>query len=250
MYMKRDNKHEFSFYLADLSLLLSENSSTISIADADLIHRIIFVLRLEITDECILFDGNCHARVSISRLVKHKFVECKVLQVQKNDQLMPEITILLPLLKRDSLETALYSLTEVGVNTIQLVITHKSQQKWTQKEHERALNIIHAAAEQSKQYSPVTLLEPIDLSKALIQSNAQTKLFFDPAGAPIMQTLKNVSRTSLLTVAIGPEGDLTTEEKDALKKSGFIFTTLTPTILRACQAASLSVAIVRSLIRS
>ena len=40
------------------------------------------------------------------------------------------------------------------------------------------------------------------------------------------------------------------ELRQLLKKAGFVFTALTPTILRACQAAALAVGIIRSLIRS
>lgn len=247
--MKRDNKHEFSFYLENLSSLLSKNSSTIIITDTDLVHRIMYVLRLEIADECILFDAEVHARAIITQMTKHKSVQCSIVSVQKNTHIKPEITILLPLLKRDSLESALYSLTEVGVNTIQLVITQKSQQKWTQKDHERALNIIHAAAEQSKQFNAIKFLEPITLDKAVSLSDNSIRLFFDPAGITLSKQIGALNEAQSYILAIGPEGDLTTDEKELLKTSGFIFTALTPTILRACQAAALAVGIIRSLIR-
>lgn len=247
--MKRDNKHEFSFYLESLNQLLQKNSKTLSITDKDLVHRIMFVVRLEIGDECIFFDNQVNTKVSIVQMSKHKSVECKITEVKKNAQIKPEITILLPLLKRDAFESALYSLTETGVNTIQLIITDKSQQKWTAKDHERALSIIHAAAEQSKQFCSVKFLEPVEFDQVL-PLNASQKLFFDPAGFSLSSLTDSFNASQSFIVAIGPEGDLTTQEKELLKKAGFIFVSLTPTILRACQAAALSVAIIRSLIRS
>ena len=55
-----------------------------------------------------------------------------------NTILQPHITVLLPLLKRDDLDTVLYSLVEMGVNTIQLMITKKVQRKWgKEKEYDR-----------------------------------------------------------------------------------------------------------------
>lgn len=246
--MKRDNKHEFSFYLESLTQLLQKNNKTLSVTDKDLVHRIMFVVRLEIGDECIFFDNQFNAKVSIVQMTKHKSVECRIIEVEKNTHIKPEITILLPLLKRDSFESALYALTETGVNTIQLVITQKSQQKWTAKDHERALSIIHAAAEQSKQFCSVKLIEPVALEKVL-HLNASQKIFFDPAGFHLSSITDafNVSQSFIL--AIGPEGDLTMQEKELLKKADFMFTALTPTILRACQAASLTVGIIRSLVR-
>ncbi len=47
---------------------------------------------------------------------------------------------------------------------------------------------------------------------------------------------------------IGPEADLTATEKKQLKDLGVAFCALTPTILRACQAAALSGAIFRSIL--
>lgn len=247
--MKRDNKHEFSFYFNGLSEQLSKNSKSVTITYPDLIHRIMFVVRLELGDECILFDNAQRVHVSINQMVKHKLVHAEVLQVQNNIQIVPKITILLPLLKRESLESALYSLTEVGVNTIQLVITQKSQQKWTAKDQERAFAIIHSAAEQSKQFAEVKLLEPIELEKVIGQINASQKIFFDPTGLYLSALTTAFNGSQSFALAIGPEGDLTTYEKELLKKAGFTFTALTPTILRACQAASLAVAIIRSLVR-
>ncbi len=45
---------------------------------------------------------------------------------------------------------------------------------------------------------------------------------------------------------IGPEGDLTKEEKAYLKEQGFLFCALTPTVLRAQQAVALGLGILRS----
>lgn len=247
--MKRDNKHEFSFYLESLNQQLQKNNKLLVVTDKDLVHRIMFVVRLELGDECIFFDHQINAKVAIVAMTKHKSVECKILQLEKNTNIKPEITILLPLLKRDSFEAALYALTETGVNTIQLVITQKSQQKWTAKDHERALGIIHAAAEQSKQFCAVKLLEPVELEKVL-NLNASVKIFFDPSGFALSAITDSFNISQSFVLALGPEGDLTTQEKESLKKAGFVFTALTPTILRACQAAALAVGIIRSLIRS
>lgn len=75
------------------------------------------------------------------------------------------------------------------------------------------------------------------------------KIFFDPQGSKIEVLLPEIKNAQHIILAIGPEGDLTSEEKDLIKRSGFIFATLTATILRACQAALLSAGIIRSFIR-
>ena len=47
---------------------------------------------------------------------------------------------------------------------------------------------------------------------------------------------------------IGPEADLSTEEKNLLLKEYFSFVKLTPTVLRAYQAAGIALGIFRSLL--
>jgi len=47
---------------------------------------------------------------------------------------------------------------------------------------------------------------------------------------------------------IGPEGDLTAQEKELLKERGVQFLRLTPTILRAQQAVVVAMGIFRSLL--
>ena len=46
--------------------------------------------------------------------------------------------------------------------------------------------------------------------------------------------------------SVGPEGDLTLEEKAYLKQLGFVFCALTPTVLRAQQAVALGLGVLRS----
>ena len=247
-----NEKHLFALHHSDLADEIGNISSgkELTITDSDLAHRIISILRLSIGESFILFDRNVHAIVSLSGSVKHKLVKAVLKEKSKNSILSPEIIFLLPLLKKESFETALYSLVEIGVTQIQLLYTQKSQQRWGQKELERSQKIIIAAAEQSKNFNYPELRAPLSLSSVLEQLPLQSKkIFFDPAGSPIEKLLPDLKGIKEITLAIGPEGDLTSEEKELLKQSGFIFTRLTPTILRACQAAAVSTGIIRSYIR-
>jgi RsmE family RNA methyltransferase len=58
-----------------------------------------------------------------------------------------------------------------------------------------------------------------------------------------------VKRAGATVLFVGPEGDLTDQEKVLLKQNGFIFCALTPTILRACEAIALGAGVVRSILR-
>ncbi len=249
----QSEKHLFALHHADLSdeIAGARIGAEISIADSDLTHRIVSILRVEVGESLILFDRNMHAIVSLLSSVKNKLVKVTLQEKNKNSFYSPEIIFLLPVLKKESLETALYSLAEMGVTKIQLVHTQKSQQRWEPREMERAQKIIIAAAEQSKNFGYPQLIAAKPLSAVIKQlSSESNKLFFDPAGSCLDKQLDQLKANSnSIILAIGPEGDLTGEEKELLKKADFSFTALTPTILRASQAAAVAAGIIRSYLR-
>lgn len=246
-------KHQFALHHSDLFDEISNavSGTEIVINDSDLAHRLITILRLELGQSFILFDKKMHAVVSLSGSIKNKLIKVKLEEKSYNKVLKPHITFLVPLLKKESLETALYSLTEIGVSAIQLLYTNKSQQRYTQKELERYQKIMIAAAEQSKNFNYPVLSAPQFFSTHLLALPADVpKLFFDPAGKNYGEQLSAITKSAQeIILAIGPEGDLTQLEKDLLKQHSFSFTALTPTILRACQAAALAAGIVRSYFR-
>ena len=252
-YANPAEKHQFALYASTITSLVSAltHGQSFTITDSDLIHRMITILRLTVGESLVLFDQKTQAKVTITNTVKNKSVQVTLDGKQSNHSYQPQLTFLLPLLKKEALETALYSLTEVGVNQIQLLTTQKSQQKWTPKEHERAHKIIIAAAEQSKNFAFPALLAPISIAQLPASKDHEHKLFFDPAGKTLASCLQNIQelKSGNIILAIGPEGDLTVEEKEKMKAAGFIFCSLTPTILRACQAAALSAGVIRSIIR-
>ena len=120
-------KHEFALCVESLSLLIQGKSAgdVLIFTDEKLIHRIINVLRLKVEDTCILFDRHIQACAIIVGAGK-KQISVRISSMQPTSALEPAITFLLPVLKRDDYESALYALAEVGVNTIQLVFTQKT----------------------------------------------------------------------------------------------------------------------------
>lgn len=241
--------HAFAVYVPTLSGLLESAGThhSITIAEPELVHRISVVLRAESGDGYIFFDQSMHAYVRITDIVKKKRIVVAVEKYEPNKVPSRAIHMLLPVLKRDALETAFYSLTEMGASTIQLVITQKSQHLLSAKELERAQRIIIAAAEQSKNYAFPLLFPPLSLEKVIVKHEKATKLFCDPAGIPLLRALESVD-ASAITVLIGPEGDLTEQEKQMLIQHGVVFCALTPTVLRACQAAGFVVGFIRTVL--
>ncbi len=246
--------HEFAVYYKELSKDLAlMRGPFLILKDADLIHRITRVLRLSVDSRCILFDRDMHVRTVVSAITP-KELTLELSERIINPIIKPYIRFLLPLLKKEDMEIAIYSLAELGINEIQIVTTAKVQRAWSgKKEYERLERIIIAAAEQSKCYHYPLLKEPISFKQSLelFASHKDPFFFFDPTGQQALTTIQYYAKTLFpsCTLMIGPEGDLTHQEKQDLTNNKIQFCALTPTILRACQAAAIGAGLFRSVFK-
>ncbi len=246
--MQHRNTHIFSLFTPNLSLNSWLIEQVIIVTDVDLIHRLVSVLRFVSGDHVVFFNQQCVVHVLIQEVSKKNIKVC-VQNIQKHHQLLPQVTFLLPLLKKEALEQAVYSLCELGVNKIQLVVTQKSRQSLLhEKEFLRLQNIVIAAAEQSKNYSFSQLLRPQKLSESFNACVQHFNVVFDPAGASFFDLREKFfqsSSTLSFSLLVGPEGGLTEQELELVKKNEFVSCALTPTILTAVQAVALGAGLFR-----
>lgn len=247
--------HEFSFYSDQASLIfaLSEKQELITITDEQLWHRLKHVVRAQPNTQLILFDTKEVVRVTLSALGTKNRISCTFHHSIKKTVLMPHITIMLPLLKKEALTDAFYTATELGANHIQLITTEKSQHAWSgPRDKERYEKVMIAAAEQSKQFMLPTVSDPLPLQDILKRcaSTQALHIHCDPNGAPLLnviQKIKDLSSTHI-SISIGPEGDLTSSERELLYQHNVIACALTPTVVRSTQALVIALGVVRSTI--
>lgn len=237
----RGQAHEFALYVPALMSDIKKDD-IVTLADADIVHRISRVLRLDIDDRLVLFDRSRHCLVSVKAITK-QHVQIQVIAQALHEKFRSHITLLLPLIKREALDQAIYSAVELGVNHIQLIYTQKVQRSWQEKELTRLEHVMIAAAEQSKNFLLPTIVRPISLQDV---SFSGLILFFDVQGQPYVQQLGAAKSPEAYTIIVGPEGDLTESEKFYLQQQQVAFVRLTPTILRVQQAVALAIGIVRS----
>ena len=240
------NEHEFALFYPDLSNVLEKSQTLISINDKEIVHRISRILRLQLDEHMVLFDQKIHVQVQITSISKNE-IAVAIKKCEKNKVLTPHITIRLGLLKRDALQEAIENLTVLGVNEIQLFTSEKINRAWGgAKEFDRLERLMIAAAEQSKQFVLPKLHEPITFS-SLAHTKTETNVFCDPQGTSFLELICSSKELSSLTIMIGPEGDLSDNEKEQLKKKNYQFCRLTSPILRAELATTIVAGIVRSL---
>ncbi len=236
--MKNREKHHFSFYFSELSAV---KISSCVITNSVFIHRLVTIMRYQIGDTFVLFNRDFHREVTISTISKKEVVvTCG--NIINNKKIEPEIILFLPVLKKESLEEGVYNAVVAGVTHIQLIITEKCHRKSiTSTERQRLEKIIIAACEQSKQYVLPMLQDPLLLNDACAHYKEYRIYYADFDGS----VLTKVADKSVIMV--GPEGDLTSEEKEFIRTQKAYFFLLTPTVLRSQEAVLVAIAHARML---
>lgn len=250
-----ETTHTFAFYTEVVRSLVRESRTDFyQLTDPELVYRMISILRLEKGDRIVLFDNYHHVKAIIRGVDGKKSMGIEIHEISPNKQLTPSIEWVLPLLKREAFEEALYTLTELGAQSIQPVLTHKTIRFFGgERETMRCQKILKAAAEQAKQYVLPHLhpIIPFEMWLAKEQPASVAKIFFDPTGLPLSEVIALVERQKHqhIIACAGPEGDLTPDEKMMLDDRGFVRCALTPTVLRAQQAVAVGLGALRSLLR-
>ncbi len=245
--MKKTTKHQFALYARQLEI----QDNIVNITDKELVQRMSNVLRLQTGDTVTLFDGQQAVDIVLVSFDK-KSIRGTIVSSVTVTPLKPEIQCIVPLLKRDALEEVIYAAGELGANSVQLVTTEKTQRTWGQeKELDRLQNIMIAACEQSKQFAIPRLSSPISLKQAVDKIKGRA-IFFDVCGLSAYEVVSSLrtrdNEEEALCMIIGPEADLTTDEKEFIREKVTVFCALTPTVLRAKQAFVVGLGILRSML--
>ena len=207
-----------------------KENNYLSLGDNDLYH-IRKVMRMN--------DGDI-----IEVVFKHELYLCeletdKAKIVKKQDMLKcnkPYITLIIPLLKEQKMDLILQKSTELGVDEIIPVeMKHsivKIEENKQDKKIERWQKICKEASEQSKRLeipqvnkicklADLESLKGVKLTCSTIEKSQNLKNY-----------LKNLGNYDRINLVIGPEGGLSKEEEEYLKKIGFVSVSLGNRIMR------------------
>lgn len=250
--------HTFAFYTDFVNFIVKNRAcfDIQEITDPLIIHRVTNILRLDKNNIIIIFNSQYNITCRIIGIEFKNKIIVELTGIEPNVLLRPTITALLPILKREAFESAIYYLTQMGVQNIQLLITEKTHNlinvKW---DNARVRKIMIAAAEQSKQFILPNLIDilPLDiylLSKLINKSDNNINIFFDKSGGSLLSFINSINSRNIehIFALVGPEADLTEKERAKLNEYGFNFCALTKTVLRSQDAVLLGVGALRSLL--
>lgn len=190
------------------------------LTDAELVHQITKVLKLQKGEAVVLSDGQGTERFGkIKNIGRSQVVVEFEEEIKRNKIKGPEVVLYLAILKKENFELVAQKATEVGVSAIVPIITERTVKLNLQSE--RIRKIIKEAAEQSGRNSLPELLPTTSFLESLAQlPQGEEKWFLDIEG----ESLSSVSRTkktkNRIHVFIGPEGGWSPEEKREAKKKG------------------------------
>ena len=226
------------------------------------------VLRLEVSDEIVLFnsDGNDYA-CAITSIKKNEVLVIVKTFVNITNESPLNITLLQGISSGDRMDYTIQKAVELGVTAIVPIITTRSVVKLSNERAEKRLahwqHIVHAACEQSGRAFVPTVATPLTLSAWLATTPSPfkgvgwgegktppTRILLNPIGALRLSELpKPTGNIELRTVEllVGAEGGLSQSEIDTALSHGFKSVVLGARILRTETAALTAIAAMQTL---
>ena len=199
-------------------------------------HHAASVLRMKVGDRIGLLDGKgVSALADLVEVGKRRVVA----EVRERTQQPPERAARIhlavaPTKHMDRYEWFVEKAVEIGVDRISPLITTRSER--SKLRVDRLHRVAISAMKQSQRTWLPQVDEPIKLNELLATALPAQRLFGWCEGERI-SVMKAYGTTSDVLLLIGPEGDLTVEEADQLRKAGFQAVSLGEARLRTETAA-------------
>lgn len=223
-----------------------ESGATVSLA-RDQSNYLGNVLRLSAGDSILVFNGrNGEWLASITGRKRPDGLEIKD-QTRPQDRL-PELAYVFAPLKHARLDYMVQKAVEMGVSSLQPVMTRFTQVSRVNSERMRA-NVIEAA-EQCGILGIADVAEPIAFDRFLDRRKAERLLVFCDEATDVANPWSALAREKAgrgIDVLIGPEGGFAEEERAALlRQPNTLRLSLGPRILRADTAGVAALALVQA----
>ena len=196
------------------------------------------VMRLKAGDDLLVFNGvDGEWRCVVAELLKKGVVLKAEAQVRPQNT-VPDVHLLIAVVKKAALEFAVEKATELGAARIGLVTTRRTQGDRVRMDRLEAIAV--ESAEQTGRLDVPEIDLPAKLEAVLDGWDASRRLMFcdETGGAPAMSALA-AAGGGPWAILIGPEGGFAPEERERLRSLPFTTAvSLGPRVLRADTAAT------------
>ncbi|MBW4635438.1 MAG: 16S rRNA (uracil(1498)-N(3))-methyltransferase [Iphinoe sp. HA4291-MV1] len=211
-------------------------------------HYLGRVLRLRDRDRFIAMDGKGKWWLAQLEGEKAQIVESITVQTE----LPISITLMVALPKGNGFDDVVRCCTELGVTVIAPVVSDRTLLHPSPQKLERWLRIAQETAEQSERSFVPIILEPVSFITGLAIGTTTHRYICEARGScpHLREAINQVSTTSEMIIATGPEGGWTEKELECAVDAGFQPVSLGRRILRAVTAPIVALSIVAAELES
>lgn len=218
-------------------------------------HYLAQVLRLRAGDAIEVFDG-C-GRSAATQVVEaaKKSVCVRVLSEARSPRRAPRVELLQAVPKGKRMDLVLEKATELGASAIRPLWTERTVVRAEDERAERKVGhwreIILSAARQCGEAWLPELALPQPLGELLAKRNALPEMLvlgdLDEGAESLRACLRRAREAGVesLGLLIGPEGDFSPSEKEAIRAAGAYSVNMGPTVLRTETAALFGLSAIR-----
>ena len=216
----------------------------------DVAAHLLRVLRLQVGDACVLFNGDGHDYDARIVAIGKRDARAQIVATRRIDNESPlRITLLQGIARGEKMDWILQKATELGVARIVPANSERSEVKLDAQRAEKRLahwrGIVVAACEQSGRAT----LPVIDPPQALAQACAAREgrgFILDPFAEASLSSLRDATLREC-TLAIGPEGGWSPRDREQLVAAGYEGLRLGPRVLRTETAGIAAISALQAL---
>lgn len=217
----------------DLPLSLGE---TVTLPEHVAAH-LIRVLRLQVGDACVVFNGDGHDYEARLASVGKREAQAVIVGVQRICNESPlHITLLQGIARGEKMDLILQKATELGAASVQPLYSQRSEVRLDGARADKRLahwrGVVVSACEQCGRAVVPNVARPQSLSQALTALPAGgLRLILDPEAALSLSQL-NIDASQHISLAVGPEGGWSPQDIEHLQSADFNGVRLGPRVLR------------------
>lgn len=219
------------------------SGTSLRIEDRDLVFQMNKVLRYRPGDSCVVLDGKGAKAKALIKEIDKKHVMLELGEHEKCEPSKEKIRLYCALPKKPAtFELIVQKACELGVDEIIPLITERSQVAELKKT-ERLRSIMKESAEQCERCFLPEFKACLKF-KDFIANKPDGEILAGDAWDFDLK-LKDVPKSALMNIVIGPEGGLSKEELDSIRKLGGRVFLLGNYVLRMETAAIAAISVVR-----
>ena len=206
------------------------------------------VRRLTAGERVDLADGRGTVAECVVAVAHKDWLELDVQDLVREPAPTPRITVVQALPKGDRGETAVETMTEIGVDAVVPWAAGRSIVQWKGERGEKALNKWRAtareAAKQSRRawWPTVEALHSTAQVAKLLEAADQALILHEDADPPLAGL--DVVGTGEIVLVVGPEGSIAPQEMAAFEAAGARAYKMGPTVLRTSTAGTAAATVV------